>query len=70
MRNLVIEGELDTLRVYHDELEVFWRVSIEKGGDEGMNTNRFTRSSCTSDKHVRSFGQIAEMSPASDIFSK
>ena len=53
MRNSVVNGKLNHLRIHHDQLYVIRMCLIQDTHNQGVDANRFTGTSGTSDQHVR-----------------
>ena len=69
MRNAVIRGEFNALRVNHDEANLVGRGTHENGHDHRVDCDRLARTRGAADKQVRHFREVDDNRMAFDIFA-
>ena len=60
MRDLVVDLQLDNLRVDHDKAQVGWRHAVEHRDKQRINANRLTRARRARNECMRHLGQILD----------
>ncbi|MCY1237083.1 hypothetical protein D9M72_497640 [compost metagenome] len=66
MRNAVIDGEFEHLRVDHDQPALVRAQAIEQRQDHGVDRHRLTRTGGTGDEQMRHLGEIGDHGFAAD----
>jgi len=67
MRNAVVFGKFNNLRVYKNKLYIFWGRFVKKAGDNRIDTYRFTAACGTCNKQMRHTGKVCHYHIACNI---
>src|SRR6185312_2759976 len=70
VRDFVVKGELDALRVNHDKFQILGRIAEEEGIDDSVNGDRLSRTSGSSNKRVRHLRNVSKVRFTRDVFAE
>ena len=70
MRDAVIDGQLQHLRIDHDHPAFIRRAAIEQRQNHGVDTHRFTGPGGPGDQQMRHAGKIGEFRQAANILAQ
>ncbi len=70
MRDPLVHGELEHLRVDHDQPHIARVGAIEQRQNHGVDRNRFAGTGCTGNQQVGHLGQVGDDGVAEDVLAQ
>ncbi len=68
--DVVVELELDDLRINEHEFDFFGRALVQDREDDGIDADGFARASCARDEEVGHLGEVDELDFAGDVLAE